>query len=370
MKKINGILFSLFFFLLTTKEAHTMDPPEGDFDEEIANASPHVLPDAPIIEDTGENAPPQKKKKRKKKKKKAPPTTGEQATSLGVAQGPGNLFKRQGNSLFCEKMDDKNRTIKTIISSEKFNELNQPFAQIDAAPFNKLTATQINEVEFEGLIKGHTKSSPNFFSLIDGEGVLFQGTQKNKLIPFFATGGVHNCVAIALHGKNSKNNRIFSALVHFARGNTLESLNEFLTPLSKYQEQHIDIRSHYKSETLLNIFKYIRSKELRINSVYVNDAHHSVKDNEITITYHPTYFGKNNINDINISQSLQDLMSPITLEIRRSSAVILTTKTGTILEIPDKFVIDARQTFEALRPPEYNKEQAYKNIQVYDISPS
>ena len=41
----------------------------------------------------------------------------------------------------------------------------------------------------------------------------------------------------------------------------------------------------YKTKTLLDVFTYIKNKNFAIEYVYVNDAHHSVNDNEISIVY-------------------------------------------------------------------------------------
>lgn len=343
MKNFNYILFSLISFLAIRKEAHTMDPPENELHTDGTSSPRHLSPAASPME-------------------------------ISRVDDPYNIIMtRQGNTLVWEEKDANERPVKNMISSEEFEKLNTPFAQINSVPFDRSKATQINEVELKKLLDEHSNpNSPNFFSIIDGEGVFFEGTIKDKIIPYFVTGGVHNCVAVTLHGRNG--GRIFSALVHIARSNDITSMDTFLKPFLKFKEKQITLRSHYKSETLLNTFNYITGKKLQVNSVYVNDAYHSVNGGQINITFHPTYYRKNDIDGMDSSQPILRRSIPLLMEKMRPCAVILNSKTGKILEIPDSFVPDARRIFQALRPKDFLKAEeidetnAYTNIKAYHIT--
>ena len=385
MKKFNSTIFALVFFLALSKEVCSMEHLEEITNsEEQANTPKFLSPGASITnEDLSKQSTLKTKKKKRKKnrnrKKGELPTTGD-ATIIKTdnasipSSSPGRSYvvndsyemTRQGNALIWKGNDDKSRAVESIISLEEFEAFNQHFTQIDAVPFDKSKAKEMDEDELRKLLEEHSKT-PKFFSLIDGEGVFFEGNIRDKIVPYFVTGGVYNCVTMTLYGKSS-GGRIFSSLVHIARGNNVDSIDNFLKPFLKFKEKHVTLRSHYKSETLLNVFNYIKNQKLCVNSVYVNDVHHSVKDDDISIIYHPKYFGKNNIDEIDNSQSILELVNSVAIQTRRPSSVILNAKTGKILEIPDSFILEARKTFEALRSPSLNSTEVFYDIKAYHIT--
>ncbi len=308
----------LFSCLIIIKEGHTMEPKESlEGDSEGSNVRLNrsqssedqksisgVRPSSsePSLEgQTSETKPIQTKNKKKKRKKKkrtdtAPhlinsnfPPSSQSETGVTTNSHSG---AQQAALRTWQHTDDKGRTIKEIISIEEFDKLNQEFSQINSLLFNKSKAEEIKEEELSKLLKqeeNENKSKDkyiNFFSLIDGEGVFFQGTMRQKAIPpYFVMTGIHNCVGVTLYGRDKSNKNHFSAIVHVARDNNMNSLDEFLNRLSKFSNKRITLRAMYKTKTLLDVFTYIKNKNFAIEYVYVNDAHHSVNDNEISIVY-------------------------------------------------------------------------------------
>lgn len=170
-----------------------------------------------------------------------------------------------------------------------------------------------------------------------------------------------------MFGKNKKGD-VFSAIIHIARTNILDSIDGTLEKflICNAKTRVVTIRSMYKSKILLDLFNYLRKRKIKIDSVYVNEAFHSVNNDDISITSHPKYFEKK-IDEIYDGISLEMLMGPSIHNRMLPSSIIMNKKTGEILEMPVHLTSQARDLFSKVRINDL-KINDHVKIQIYDIS--
>lgn len=243
---------------------------------------------------------------------------------------------RQGTSLVVATTDPLGRPATTVISEEMFNRLNRPFVTIDPL----LPPPSSDESDFEEFMRTvEAEKEPGrlrqIFSIREKEAVVIEGNlEETPVFTYVVTGGIHNCVAIALRGSNDETGDFFTGLAHVRRKNKTASIKPLLDTLSKYPNKRITLHSGYKSETLLNIFQCIINNGLKVTSVYVNNAYHAVHNDEVKITYHPQYFGKESTSEIDDTAPYLALFPPVHGRNQRASNVIVEVRTGKLVEIP------------------------------------
>ncbi|MBY0281026.1 MAG: hypothetical protein K2W94_02595 [Alphaproteobacteria bacterium] len=246
-------------------------------------------------------------------------------------------MERQGTSLIAKTTDPLGRPANAFISEEMFNQLNRPFAEIDLLQPPPLTSNESDFTNFLRAVEAEENGGlKKIFSIREKEAVIMEGQLEDDfLFSYFVTGGIHNCVAIALYGCNPETGTFFTGLAHVRRKNKPSVIKPLLDKLSAYPNQRITLHSGYKSETLLNIFQYIFSRGgLAVTSVYVNSAYHAVQNDQVSITYHPQYFGKTSTSEIPDNTSYFSLFPPVHGQNQRASNVIIEVKTGRLVEIP------------------------------------
>ncbi|MBY0461658.1 MAG: hypothetical protein K2Q34_00545 [Alphaproteobacteria bacterium] len=287
-------------------------------------------------------------------------------------------MERQGTSLTVKTTDPLGRPASTVISEELFNKLNRPFAAIDSLIPPAPSLDESDFAEFMRTVEAEKEPGRlrQIFSIREKEAVIIEGRlEDSPAFTYFVTGGIHNCVAIALWGCNAETGDFFTGLAHVRRKNRTTSIKPLLDTLLKYPTKRITLHSGYKSETLLNIFQYITSNGLEVTSVYVNNAYHAVQNDAVKVTYHPHYFGKTRTSEIEDNVSYFSLFPPVHGQNQRASNVIIEVKTGRLVEIPARYHVDLLMSkgknfvslSDSLRIPGLQTKEDFK---IYEPSPS
>lgn len=256
-----------------------------------------------------------------------------------------NTMERNGRMLSEKGKDQHGRVLVSCICEDLFNHYNKPFADIDKlVPSVNSSQPQVDFPAYVNTLnvwlkEAETKPNP-FFTIIDGEAVFGESNSNLPISPttFMVTGGVNNCVALTFWGSNPENGDYFVGLAHIARINSISTIEPLLDKFIKYPTKRITLHSGYKSAHLLEIYNYIISKGLEIESAIINQAFHSAGDDKVNITYHPQYFEKSSIDEIDSSKSLKDLVISNFIRIQAPSNIILHIPTGTLVPIDSGYI--------------------------------
>jgi len=266
--------------------------------------------------------------------------------SLLAIQDAAYAMKRLGNILVEQGEDQHGRSLTHVINPALYDRANEPFTDIDRLPsFVVPSRQQVTFLSYTNALNEWLKASdskPNpFFIIIDGEAVFRESNLKAPQPPttYMVTGGVNNCVALTLWGHDPQSGDYFVGLAHIARINKISSIEPLLDKFTRYSVKSITLHSGYKSDHLLEIANFIASKGLTIESAFINKAYHKVDNtNKVSITYHPQYFEKSTIDEIDVSKNTIDLIKEHFIKIQIPSHIILHIPTGGLVPIDPRYI--------------------------------